>query len=414
MAAKQSNQGKGRIQPVLERFQGNPILRPETSHWWESKAVFNPAAIYEGGKVHILYRALGDTDTSVIGYASSRDGFHIDERLDEPVYVPREPFEGVGAKRRAEVELSDNYTSGGSFAGGCEDPRLTRIDDRVYLTYVAYDGYSSPRIALSSININDFLNKNWKWKKPVLISRPDIVDKNACILPEKIDGKYVIFHRIFPEILIDFVDDLDFDGEGRWLEGQFKIPIRESSSGWDSRKVAAGPPPMRTKGGCLFIYHAIDDKDEFRYKMGAMLLDINYPPKVLARTTHPILEPLAQYENEGLKSGVVYPCGAVILKDQLFVYYGGADMVVCVATVKMGAFMSQLSREHDPVRSSVTTSPNVNVSVKAREHIYGYCVKCHAKAEIKNPHHIIMKNRRHAVQGICPRCGTKITRFRRG
>jgi predicted GH43/DUF377 family glycosyl hydrolase len=288
------------------------------------------------------------------------------------------------------------------------------------MTYVAYDGYSSPRIALSSIDINDFLNKNWKWKKPVLISRPDVVDKNACILPEKINGKYVIFHRIFPEILIDFVDDLDFDGEGRWLEGQFKIPIMESASSWDSRKVAAGPPPMRTKDGWLFIYHAIDDKDEFRYKMGAMLLDINYPPKVLARTTHPILEPLARYENEGLKTGVVYPCGAVILKDQLFVYYGGADMVVCVATAKMDEFMLQLSYEHEPVQVNVPVSPvngavnPVNVPVKTQEHIYGYCMKCRVKAEIKNPHHVTMKNRKHAIQGICPRCGNKIFRFKRG
>jgi predicted GH43/DUF377 family glycosyl hydrolase len=391
MAPKMGTNGTRRIPPILQRFEGNPILRPEPRHWWESKAVFNPAAIYEGGKIHILYRALGDTDTSVIGYASSRDGFHIDERLDKPVYVPREPFEGVGAMREAEVELSDNYTSGGSIAGGCEDPRLTRIDDRVYMTYVAYDGYSFPRIALSSIAISDFLNKNWKWKKPVLISRPDVTDKNACILPEKIDGKYVIFHRVFPEILIDFVDDLDFDGEGRWLEGQFKIPITESSSGWDSRKVAAGPPPIRTKDGWLFIYHAIDEKDQCRYKMGAMLLDIKYPPKVLARTTHPILEPVAWYENEGLKAGVAYPCGAVILKDQLFVYYGGADMVVCVATAKMNEFMSQLSYEHEPMRTSVPMTPAqvsvpvnpvVNVPVKVQEHIYGYCVKCRAKAEI--------------------------------
>jgi len=414
MSPKKNNQATAKIQPVLKRFEGNPILRPETTHWWESKAVFNPAAIYEGGKVHILYRALGDTDTSVIGYASSTDGFHIDERLDKPVYVPREPFEGVGALRRAEVELSDNYTSGGSFSGGCEDPRLTKIDNRVYMTYVAYDGYSSPRIALSSIDINDFLNKNWKWKKPVLISRPAIVDKNACILPEKINGKYVIFHRIFPEILIDFVDDLDFDGEGRWLEGQFKIPIIESASSWDSRKVAAGPPPMRTKDGWLFIYHAIDEKDEFRYKMGAMLLDINYPPKVLARTTHPILEPVARYENEGLKTGVVYPCGAVILKDQLFVYYGGADMVVCVATAKMDEFMLKLSYEHEPVQVSVAVNPAVNVPVKALEHIYGYCVKCRTKVKIKNPHHVTMKNRRRAIQGICPKCGSKMFRFRRG
>jgi predicted GH43/DUF377 family glycosyl hydrolase len=413
MAPKKSNQVTGTIQPVLRRFAGNPILRPETTHWWESKAVFNPAAIYEGGKVHILYRALGDTDTSVLGYASSRDGFHIDERLDQPVYVPREPFEGVGTVRQAEVELSDNYTSGGSFAGGCEDPRLTRIDDRVYMTYVAYDGCSSPRIALSSINIDDFLNKNWKWKKPVLISKPDIVDKNACILPEKINGKYVIFHRIFPEILIDFVDDLDFDGKGKWLEGQFKIPIIESSSGWDSRKVAAGPPPMRTKDGWLFIYHAIDEKDEFRYKMGAMLLDIKYPPRVIARTTHPILEPLAWYENEGLKTGVIYPCGAVILNDQLFVYYGGADMVVCVATAKMNEFMSQLSYEHEPIQVSVPVNPVVTVHVKTQEHICGYCVKCRTKIKIKNPLHVTLKNRRHALQGSCPRCGTKMFKFKR-
>jgi hypothetical protein len=146
--------------------------------------------------------------------------------------------------------------------------------------------------------------------------------------------------------------------------------------------------------------------------MGAMLLDINYPPKVLARTTHPILEPLARYENEGLKTGVVYPCGAVILKDQLFVYYGGADMVVCVATAKMDEFMLQLSYEPEPVQVSVPVNP-VKVPMKTQEHIYGYCMKCRAKAEIKNPHHVTMKNRRHAIQGSCPRCGTKMFRFRR-
>jgi hypothetical protein len=155
--------------------------------------------------------------------------------------------------------------------------------------------------------------------------------------------------------------------------------------------------------------------------MGAMLLDIKYPPKVLARTTHPILEPVAWYENEGLKAGVAYPCGAVILKDQLFVYYGGADMVVCVATAKMNEFMSQLSYEHEPMRTSVPMTPAqvsvpvnpvVNVPVKVQEHIYGYCVKCRAKAEIKNSHHVIIKNRRHAIQGICPRCGSKMFRFR--
>ena len=196
---------------------------------------------------------------------------------------------------------------------------LTRIGEQVYMTYVAYDGHSHPRVALSSIHIDDFLNKKWNWKKPVLISPPYIVDKNACILPEKINGKYVIFHRVFPNILIDFVDNLDFDGKTRWLEGQFKIPTRALSSDWDNLKVGCGPPPIKTKEGWLLIYQAVSSFDESRYKIGAMLLDLKDPTRVLARTRCPILEPLTSYENEGWKAGVVYPCGAVIIDDRLFV-----------------------------------------------------------------------------------------------
>ena len=284
---KQNGQEKNKAAPKitnirlsLERFEGNPILRPDSKHRWETKAVFNPAAIYEGGKVHILYRAIGETDVSVLGYASSLDGLHIHERLDKPAYIPREPFEGVSPSHPYMSETSGIYVSGGGGMGGCEDPRLTRIDERVYMTYVAYDGYSPPRVALSSIHIDDFINKKWNWKKPVLISPPHIVDKNACILPEKINGKYVIFHRVFPNILIDFVDDLDFDGKTRWLEGQFKIPTRALSSDWDSLKVGCGPPPIKTKDGWLLIYQAVGACDESRYKVGAMLLDLKDPTKV--------------------------------------------------------------------------------------------------------------------------------------
>ena len=277
---------------------------------------------------------------------------------------------------------------------------MTHIDNRVYLTYVAYNGYSHPRVALSSIGIDDFLHKNWNWKKPVLISPPNIVDKNACLLPEKINGKYVIFHRIFPDILIDFVDNLDFDGQTRWLEGHFKIAVKSSS--WDNLKVAAGPPPIKTKEGWLFIYHAIDEKDDLRYKIGAMLLDIKEPTRVLARTTRPILEPLADYENNGLKYGVVYPCGAVVLNDRLFVYYGGADMVTCVATAKISEFLARLSYEREAAQVSYPVHPPTDVTYRTKEHVQGFCVKCRKKVEMKNPRHFIMKNMRRAIHGICP------------
>ena len=102
MDREQINQGikVENIDLTLERFAENPILKPDAKHPWETKAVFNPAAVYEGGKVHILYRALGETDVSTLGYASSLDGLHIHERLDKPVYVPRETFEGVNPSYR--------------------------------------------------------------------------------------------------------------------------------------------------------------------------------------------------------------------------------------------------------------------------------------------------------------------------
>ena len=147
-------------------------------------------------------------------------------------------------------------------------------------------------------------------------------------------------HRVFPNILIDFVDSLDFDGR-TYLKGEHKIAPR-SNEWWDSRKIGAGAPPLKTKDGWLLIYQAVDDKDASEYKVGAMLLDLNDPTKVLYRSAQPILEPREDYENHGFKAGVVYPCGAVIKDGTLFVYYGGADSYVCVATAKLDKFLNNL------------------------------------------------------------------------
>jgi predicted GH43/DUF377 family glycosyl hydrolase len=327
--------------PVLIRFERNPILKPIPNHSWESKAVFNPAAIYLDKRVHIIYRAIGDSDTSVLGYAISRDGLNISERLSEPIYVPRETFEGAIPSQYQELEPIGVYASGGGGHGGCEDPRLARIDNTIYMTYVAYDGYSPPRVALTSIGVTDFLKRKWRWQKPVLISEPGIVNKNACIFPEKIMGKFVIFHRVFPNILVDYVDSLDFDGKSRWLET--KYVIRPRVSFWDSRKVGAGAPPIKTKKGWLFIYQAVDDLDPlYHYKIGAMLLDLENPVKVLARCKVPVLEPQASYEINGWKSGVIYPCGAVVIENRLFVYYGASDKVTCVAIAELNQFIEKL------------------------------------------------------------------------
>lgn len=409
MAGRKTKRQVTNIKLMLERYGGNPILTSIKSHSWESKAVFNPAALYEDGKVHLLYRAIGDNDVSTLGYASSKDGFTFQERLPYPVYVPREPFEGVSQMTHVKPEAPGIYVSGGGGMGGCEDPRLTRIDDTVYITYVAYDGRTQPRVALSSISFKDFLAKQWTWGKPVLISPPHIVDKNACLLPEKIDGKYVIFHRIFPNILIDFVNDLNFDGKTRWLTGQYEIPVRTLSSDWDSRKVGCGPPPLRTKDGWLLIYQAVGNHGDYRYKIGAMLLDLKDPTKVLARSREPILEPDMWYENEGWKSGVVYPCGAAIIGKRLFVYYGGADTVVCVASVELNGFLEQLATNHKENAMKEPAAP----PAEEKGDVYGYCIKCRKMKAIKNPREVTLKNMHRMIQGVCPVCGAKISRLTR-
>ena len=330
-----------RITPQLKKFSKNPIITANPKNRWEAEATFNPAALDLGGRVHLLYRAMGKDGISSFGYASSKDGLNFEDRLKGPAYFPREQFEGVYSKPSCYTHL---YDSGGGW-GGCEDPKLSFIDDKVYLTYVAFRDWNSVRAAISSISKEDFLNKNWNWETPRLISPPGLINKSCCILSEKVNGKYVVFHRIFPDILIDYVDSLDNLGRGQWLMGRYRIPPRPTF--WDSRKVSVGAPPIKTKDGWLVISHGVDDRDPFRYKAGAMLLDLEDPTKVLFRSKNPILVPDQHYENDGHKYGIVYPGGAVVRNGELLVYYGGSDSFVCVACTPLDQLLYELKKDKD-------------------------------------------------------------------
>ncbi|HEX7042655.1 MAG TPA: hypothetical protein VF189_05390 [Patescibacteria group bacterium] len=333
---------------LVKKAHNNPIIAPRPDVPWESRATFNSAAIYEDGKVHFLYRALGDTDLSVLGYATSSDGINIDTRSDLPAYIPREPFETPGGHRFDSI--AQHFASGGGY-GGVEDPRITRVEDKVYLTYVAFDGATPPRAAMSSIHIDDFLKNDWeKWDQAKLISAPGMVNKSAVVLPRKVNGKYVVMHRVYPNILIDYLDNLEFN---EFLQGHYFIPPRKKF--WDSKKVGAGAPPMETKDGWLLIYQSVGYQDPSRYKIGAMMLDINNPSKVLYRTHTPIIEPDEDYENNGFKAGVVYPCGAVIMKDKLHIYYGGADSYLCAASADLDTFLDEMKHHQDPKLTKISS-----------------------------------------------------------
>ena len=287
-------------------------------------------------RVHFLYRAIGHDGVSRFGYAMSNDGFKIDQRLPYPVYEQR---------LRERVFNIYSYFSGGSW-GGCEDPRIVRVgeEDVLYMTYT-FVGDGELRMALTSIKVNDFLARKWKWKPCVLISPPGQVHKNWVIFPEKIGGRYAILHSLNPQVSIAYFDDLDFEGSA-YIQSFYAGAVQQNC--WDSLVRGAGPPPIKTEYGWLLFYHAIDQSDYGKYKAGAMLLDLEDPSKVLLRSKTPVLEPTEVYENSGYKSGVVYIYGAVVKGNELFVYYGGADSHVCVASVDLKEFLEALRSEVKP------------------------------------------------------------------
>ena len=310
----------------FERSLKNPIITPEQSHFWEAKATFNPAVLRIRNTTHILYRALSEDNTSYIGYASTRDGITIDERLTEPIYSPREDFE---LKKIA----------GGN--SGCEDPRLTKIGHTIYMCYTAYDSVGPPRVAITSISEKDFLEKRWKWEKPILITPEGFDDKDTCILPEKINGQYFIVHRVGNEICGDYFKSLDFTKEK--IKKCIRI-IGPRINAWDSSKVGITAPPIKTKNGWLLFYHGVSHSHNV-YRIGAALLDLNDPAIVISRTADPIFEPKELYEKVGVVNNVVFPCGVAQIGKVLYMYYGAADKVVGVATIELSVVLKALTRD---------------------------------------------------------------------
>jgi predicted GH43/DUF377 family glycosyl hydrolase len=319
----------------LVRHKGSPIILPRAESWWENRQTFNPGAILLEGKVHLLYRAIGDDWVSRLGYAVSKEGLEIEERLEYPVYQhPVTPSEFA----------IYSYASGGSF-GGVEDPRIVRVGDEdvLYMTYTAIN--EGLRMALPSISVKDFLDRKWEWSPPRLISPPGEVHKNWVIFPEKIKGKYAILHSLTPHILISYVDSLDFK-PGSYLTSYYEKGNGMMRKGlWDSVIRGAGAPPIRTELGWLLFYHATGLHEPYKYKIGALLLDLKDPTRVIRCSATPVLEPDLDYENSGFKPGVIYLSGAVVKDGELLAYYGASDNYVCVASCWLEEFLRALTEE---------------------------------------------------------------------
>ena len=188
------------------------------------------------------------------------------------------------------------------------------------------------------IKKDNFLNKRWKWTTPRIISDPVRSDKNTCIFPEKIKGKYAFLHRLEHKIWIDYLDDIEYQDKG-WLAGKPIMLPREHE--WDSEKIGIAGPPIKTDVGWLLIFHGLSKFDR-KYRLGAALLDLKRPENIISRLDYPILEPEEQYEMEGDRPGTVFACGSVVIDGKIYVYYGAADQVVAVAHCRLKDILREL------------------------------------------------------------------------
>lgn len=304
----------------FQRHPKNPILAP-TSNWWECKSVFNPSAVYDGAYVHILYRAIGEDNISRLGYARSKNGFDIDYRSPSPVF---EPDDANLATERC----------------GVEDPRCVSIGDFYYITYVGASLYPAdhPRPAFSfgapwKTRICIARTKDFSSFEKLGVALPDLDDKDGVLFPEKINGRYALIHRTFPNIWICFSEDMK-----TWSDDQVLLEIRAGQ--WDCDRMGAGSPPVLTDRGWLEFYHAVDENRI--YRMGAVLLDKDDPTIIISRPDEPCLSPEEPYEQTGLVPNVVFGCGVVEIDGNYIMYYGGADSVVGAATVDKERFLAGL------------------------------------------------------------------------
>ncbi|HKG40990.1 MAG TPA: hypothetical protein VKA98_02530 [Nitrososphaeraceae archaeon] len=314
---------------ILKRYDKNPVLIPNESNWWESKAVFNCATLYDGDNVHMLYRAVGEYENYIsrIGYAYSKDGFYFTRR-DEIAISPTEEYEKYGI----------------------EDPRIVEIDHQAYISYVILSGYvrDKPLASTALATTTDYID----YTRLGIITSKESDNKDVVLFPEKINEKlsngeekmtYFFLHR--PSSWIGSAYGVDrpsiWLGEGNSLTNFEKHTLLlKPEEKWESLKVGAGTPPIKTKHGWLVIYHGVSN--DRVYSAGAAILDLKEPGKVVGRTKKPILEPEETYERHGDVDNVVFPTGACVIDGKLFVYYGGADKVCCLATADLNELVDSI------------------------------------------------------------------------
>ena len=296
---------------LFHRHPANPILT--AADWpYAVNTVFNPAAAQVGDTTVLLARVEAPTGISHLSVARSANGFDGWTIAPQPLL---EPAEGVESER-----------------WGFEDARVVFVPEfgRWVITCTAY-GPAGPAVYLATTTDFNEVERHG------IVRQPE--DKNAALLPTRIDGTWVLFHRPQTahggsrgEILLSRSADLT-----SWSTPEQVLLPREGSW-WDSQRIGIGPPPLRTEHGWLVIYHGVKQTIAGGiYRVGLALTDLDQPTRVLRRLPEWVLGPSEPYERTGDVPNVVFPCGLVHdeASDEVRLYYGAADTSICVATARL-------------------------------------------------------------------------------
>jgi predicted GH43/DUF377 family glycosyl hydrolase len=320
---------------LVTRYNRNPILTPEKKHPWEKEAAFNGCPIIDDGVCHMLYRAQSTVqiienkslELSAIGYAKSSDRVTFKNRT--LLITPKYAWERFG----------------------CEDPRVTKIDDTYYIFYTALSLWppAPAGIRVAVATTGDF---------HTILEKHLVTPFNAkamTLFPQKINEKYAVLLTVNPDIppstiAVAYMDSLSqLQDENFWKKwhtsfSQYGINLLRTTHD----HVEIGAPPIKTDHGWLLIYSYIKSyltSHKF-FGIEAALLDIDNPQKIIGRTEHPLLFPEYEYELVGKIPNVIFPSGALIHNDMLGIYYGATDTSVCLATCNVDDLINEMLPTH--------------------------------------------------------------------
>jgi len=316
---------------TIERYEGNPILTPDPDTPWMSQMTMNAGLWHDETGFHMVFTGGGEGKSPYskmrLGYAYSRDGRHFDVRK-EPFMEQVAPGEGFDTNH-------------------CLDARVMKYGDDYFIIYNAGGEHKYRRVGLA---------KTWDFntvERLGPLTDPEISNANVIYFPRKINGAYCLMHRPSPfqpstesiaanpdfeftikmaksDDMFDWYDERDLCGQEYW---------------WENQKIGPCAEPVETDAGWLMLYHGVylgPDVHIRTYRVGALLLDLDDPYKVIARTPEPIMSPETDYEKHGNHDNVIFPCANPVIDGVMHIYYGGADRGIGLATVKVDDLLEHL------------------------------------------------------------------------